>query len=457
MRLRNHTPFDQIEVNILQTRLRKIARQAKKQKTRRTSKKVAALVETKDETVVQISEVIRPTPLIRATPTLQRALVVARKGEYEIRDDYGVPELENEDEIMIRSCAVGLNPIDWKSVSYNFCLPQFPWVCLQPSLTQTCKLIIFQITGREMSGIVEKVGNNVTTFLPGDRVWTSTYYRDVRAGCFQEYVTVPQHTVLPIPSDLSFEQAACLGVAALTASMTLWKWLSVSLPHIDDKSPSSSSSSLDSGYQSRESMPRGIEEMEVDSDEWILIWGGSAVTGQWATQLAKLSGLKVMTVCSSKTAALSKRLGADHVVIRCGRTSQQLLDEISLVSRGRITTALDLVGPKTAALCLEVCSRKEQIEALGDRKIIFAPLAMMSASQEVPENVRVETVEMKRFVLDVDAGMYGVKLNQLLESGLLRLPDMHVLEGGLDDVQDGLDTLKRGDMGGKKVVVKMCS
>jgi NADPH:quinone reductase-like Zn-dependent oxidoreductase len=308
-----------------------------------------------------------------------------------------------------------------------------------------------------MSGIVEKVGTNVTTFQPGDRVWTSTYYRDVRAGCFQEYVVVPQHTVLPIPSDLSYEQAACLGVAALTASMTLWKWLSVPIPLLGDKHTRSSSGSLDSGYQSRESLPRGTEELEVNAGDWILIWGGSAVTGQWATQLAKLSGLKVMTVCSSKTAALSKSLGADHVVVRCGRTSEQLMDEISLVSRGRITKALDVVGPKTAALCLEVCSREEQLQVLGGRKVVFAPLAMMSGSQEVPENICVETVEMKRFVLDVDAGMYGIRLNQLLERRLLRLPDTHVLGGGLDDVQQGLEMLKRGDMGGRKVVVKICS
>jgi hypothetical protein len=60
-------------------------------------------------------------------PRVQKALVVARKGEYEIRHDFPMPTL-GDDEIMIRSHYVGLNPIDWKSVDYNFCLPQFPWV-----------------------------------------------------------------------------------------------------------------------------------------------------------------------------------------------------------------------------------------------------------------------------------------------------------------------------------------
>lgn len=62
-----------------------------------------------------------------AEPQVQKALVVARKGEYEIRHDFPMPAL-GDDEIMIRSRYVGLNPIDWKSVDYNFCLPEFPWV-----------------------------------------------------------------------------------------------------------------------------------------------------------------------------------------------------------------------------------------------------------------------------------------------------------------------------------------
>ncbi len=58
---------------------------------------------------------------------MQKALVVARKGEYEIRHDFPIPAL-GDNEVMIRSHYVGLNPIDWKSVDYNFCLPEFPWV-----------------------------------------------------------------------------------------------------------------------------------------------------------------------------------------------------------------------------------------------------------------------------------------------------------------------------------------
>ncbi|KAI5860872.1 GroES-like protein [Durotheca rogersii] len=338
---------------------------------------------------------------------VQKALVVARRGEYEIRYDFPVPAV-GEDEIMIRGHYVGLNPIDWKSVDYNFCLPEFPWV-----------------TGREMSGVVAQVGSAVTAFKEGDFVWTSTYYRDVRAGCFQEYVVVPSHTVLPIPSTVPLEAAACLGVAALTASMTLWKWLGVPTP--------------------REAATTAAA---ADADEqWLLIWGGSTVTGQFATQIASLSGIKVITVNSAETRSLSERLGARRVIVRDGKTDEQLVEEIRAETNGQITRAIDLVGPKTAALVLDVVSKA--------RPVAFAPLAMMSSSQTVPENVVAHTVEMKQFVLDKSNVRYTEELGVLLEGGNIILPELHLIEGGLDSVQGGLEMLKKGNLKGKKLVVRM--
>lgn len=271
-----------------------------------------------------------------------------------------------------------------------------------------------------MSGIITQVGSGVTNFKEGDSVWTSTYYKDVRAGCFQEYVVVPSHTVLPIPSTVPFEAAACLGVAALTASMTLWKWLGVPIPRC----------------------------ITVNAEEqWLLIWGGSTVTGQFATQIASLSGIKVVTVTSTETKSLSERLGASHVVVRDGKTDGQLVEEIRAVTGNRVTRAIDLVGPKTAALALDIVSKTEAVA--------FAPLAMMSSSQVVPDNVVVHTVEMKQFVLDKSNVRYTEELGKLLEDGNIALPELHLIEGGLHSIQEGLGMLKKGNLKGKKLVVRM--
>jgi NADPH:quinone reductase-like Zn-dependent oxidoreductase len=64
----------------------------------------------------------------------------------------------HEKEVVISNHATGLNPIDYKSVDYNFGLPQFPWV-----------------TGREMAGKVEAAGPEVTDLKVGDHVWASTF------------------------------------------------------------------------------------------------------------------------------------------------------------------------------------------------------------------------------------------------------------------------------------------
>lgn len=92
----------------------------------------------------------------KAPPRSNPALLVVGKGQYEIRESYPFPSLSHDKEVVIQTKAVGLNPIDWKSVEYGFCLPEFPW-----------------ITGREMAGIVEEVGSGVVNLKPGQRVWTS--------------------------------------------------------------------------------------------------------------------------------------------------------------------------------------------------------------------------------------------------------------------------------------------
>lgn len=109
-----------------------------------------------DKNIV-IVETQQPEPhTLETKPPTNTALLVVAKGRYEIRESYDFPTLNHDGEVIIRTRAVGLNPIDWKSVDYGFCLPEFPW-----------------ITGREMAGVVEKVGAGVTTLQPGQRVWTS--------------------------------------------------------------------------------------------------------------------------------------------------------------------------------------------------------------------------------------------------------------------------------------------
>jgi NADPH:quinone reductase-like Zn-dependent oxidoreductase len=223
---------------------------------------------------------------------------------------------------------------------------------------------------------------------------------------------------------MSFEEASCLGVAGLTAAMSLWHWLEV---------PGSPA----------------LESQTISRSGYILIWGGSTVTGQFAIQMAVLGGLRVIAVTSAKTAEVAEMLGAVHVVVRDGKSGDQLVAEIRAIADDDITRGIDLVGPETASLCLKALS--------GSQRTLFAPLAMISSKTQVPQNIVVETVEMKLFVLQDSSSVYAHALNRLIEERKLVLPQLTIVSGGLEKVLEGLERIKKGDMGGKKMIVRLRS
>jgi NADPH:quinone reductase-like Zn-dependent oxidoreductase len=240
---------------------------------------------------------------------------------------------------------------------------------------------------------------------------------------------VPAHTVLPMPTNLSFEESATLGVAGLTAAMTLWRWLLVPEP----------------SFESMQRTPNPLDGRT--DDEYLLIWGGAAITGQFAIQIARLSGIKTICVASAKTSSLCLSLGASHVIARDGKSAESIIAEIRAIAGDSITMAVDLVGTETAGHCLKAVSQR--------RSVLFAPLAMMSNSASIPTNVQVQTVEMKRFVLEQENAVYAQRLNDLVQSGRVKVPALEVVEGGFAMIEEGLRRLKSGDRSGKKIVVQI--
>ncbi|KAK5701364.1 hypothetical protein LTR17_022647 [Elasticomyces elasticus] len=349
----------------------------------------------------QSSSSIEPVPICNRRGNT-RALCVVSKHTYGLASDLPYPNINTPDEIVIRTVSTSLNPIDYKSVDYNFCMPSLPW-----------------IGGREVAGTVEEVGSNVRAFKVGDRVWASTYYKDRRAGTFQEFCVVPQHTVLPLPARLDFNAGACLGVAALTAAMTLWKWLAVEMPSAQPKSA-------------------------VTSLRHILIWGGSTVTGQFAIQFAHRSGLSVIAVTSAKTRCVAERLGAAHVITRDHKTNDEIVAEVRAITGDELTMAIDVVGNKTGASCLQALS--------ATNASTLAPLAFVKDGEQIPESVTIAPIEMKRFIIEDGNRKYAEELNRLVGDGSVSIPEIEVLHG-LEMIEEGLEMLERGDMNGRKLVV----
>ena len=129
-----------------------------------------------------------------------------------------------------------------------------------------------RIPGTDMAGVVEAVGSGVTAVEPGDEVF------GWGVGAFAEQAIAPADQLLPKPADLSFEQAAALGVSAATAVVAI------------------------------------REVGEVRPGQQVLINGATGGVGSFAVQVAKSEGAEVTGVCSGRNVELVRSLGAEHVI-----------------------------------------------------------------------------------------------------------------------------------------------
>jgi NADPH:quinone reductase-like Zn-dependent oxidoreductase len=192
-----------------------------------------------------------------------------------VQDKYGSPpdvlelrEIDKpvvkDDEVLVRVRAASVNPADWHYMR------GLPYVMRPESGLRKPKA---RVLGRDISGQVEAVGKDVTRFRPGDEV-----FANVPTGGFAEYVGVLEDRLVPKPANLTFEQAAAVPLAALTALQGL----------------------RDAG--------------QVQPEQKVLIIGVSGGVGTFAVQLAKYFGADVTGVCSTRNEELVRSLGADQVI-----------------------------------------------------------------------------------------------------------------------------------------------
>lgn len=173
------------------------------------------------------------------------------------------PSLE-DDRVLIKVAAAGVNPLDWHYMRGE------PYVMRMESGIGKPTDPRF---GVDFAGTIEAVGSKVTTFKPGDKVFGSA------AGAFAEYVTVREsRAIATMPDGVSFEQAAAVPVAAITALQAL----------------------RDKG--------------RVVAGQKVLINGASGGVGTYAVQIAKSMGAQVTGVCSTRNVELVRSLGADRVI-----------------------------------------------------------------------------------------------------------------------------------------------
>ena len=215
-----------------------------------------------------------------------------------VGETYGPPEAlrmaevakpaPDADEVLVRVLGTSVNPADWHSMRAKPLFSRAVLGWLRPKNP---------ILGVDVAGQVESVGNGVTQYKPGDEVYANLL--DHGYGCFAEYVAVPVGVMASKPGNLSFEEAAAVPMAGVTALQGL------------------------------------RHHGAIDATQKVLINGGSGGVGSFAVQIAKSFGAEVTAVTSSANVDLVRSLGADHVVdykttdfARSGERYDRILDTI---------------------------------------------------------------------------------------------------------------------------------
>ena len=264
-----------------------------------------------------------------------------------VRDRYCLPagvelrEIDTpvaaDDELLVRVRATSLNAADWYEVGGR---PYFGRMTMGVRKPKDNRL------GVDFAGQVEAVGKDVTQFSPSDEVFGG------RNGAFAEYVCVrEERAVVPKPANVTFEEAAAVPVAGLTALQGL----------------------RDNG--------------QIQPGQKVLINGASGGVGTFAVQIAKAFGAEVTGVCSGGNVELVRSLGADHVVdytredfTRSDRRYDLLLDiagsrswsDIKRILGPKATVVL-IGGPKDNRLLgpLGHLARLRVRGMIGSRKVVF--------------------------------------------------------------------------------------
>lgn len=198
--------------------------------------------------------------------------------------DIPVPEI-NDDEVLVKVKYAGVNPLD------NMIVRE------EVKLITPYKYPL--VMGNEFSGVIEKTGSKVSDFSKGDRVYARMPLDKI--GAFAEYLAINNGAIAKIPDYLTFEEAACVPLTALTAMQS-------------------------------------FELMNPKADESIFISGGTGSLGAMAIPIAKSMGLKVITSGSARNRERVTELGVDEFFDYRTQDYSEILADVDYV--------LDTLGEK---------------------------------------------------------------------------------------------------------------
>jgi NADPH:quinone reductase-like Zn-dependent oxidoreductase len=319
-----------------------------------------------------------------------RAIVQDRFGSPAVLELREIPEPQaGEDEVLVRVQAASVNPADWYAMTGT------PYIARPPTGLRKPKTRL----GLDLAGVVAAVGGNVARFKPGDEVFGAG------SGTLAEYVAVPEAGLVSKPARLSFEQAAAVPVAGLTA-----------LQGLRDKG-------------------------RIQPGHKVLINGASGGVGTFAVQIAKSFGAEVTGVCSTRNLAMVGSLGADQVI-------DYTQEDFTRAGR-RYDLLLDVAGSRPWSACRRVLEPRATLVLVGAPKgsRLLGPLSHIGGVRlaSLPASQRVVFFISRSKTEDL------VVLQELLEAGTVT----PVVERSyaLREAAEAFGYLGEGHAQGKLVIV----
>ncbi|WP_327322487.1 NADP-dependent oxidoreductase [Streptomyces sp. NBC_01210] len=219
------------------------------------------------------------------------------------------------DSILVKVRAAAVNAVDWKA--------------REGYLEAMFQAVFPVVPGWDVSGVVVQTGISATEFAVGDEVMGYVREDFLCRGTFAEYVAAPVRTLARKPLNLSFEQAAGLPLAGLTAYQVLNRAL------------------------------------EVGSGDTVLVHAAAGGVGSLAVQLAKHAGARVIGTASERNHDHLRELGAEPV-----EYGEGLADRVRALAPDGVDAAFDTVGGDALRVSAEVLAPQGRVASIADREVL---------------------------------------------------------------------------------------
>lgn len=240
-----------------------------------------------------------------------KAIIAKSYGGPEVLEHTDRPDPKvGPDSFLIRVKAAGVNPVDWKIVAGY----------LDPMMDVHFPLI----PGWDVAGVVEAVGADATEYAVGDEVIGYVRRDEVQHGTYAELVAAPVRTLARKPASLSWQQAAGLPLAGLTA------------------------------YQS-------LKRVDAKAGETVLVHAAAGGVGSLAVQIAVAQGARVIGTASERNHDFLRSLGAEPVTYGDG-----LADRVRALAPEGVDAAVDFVGGGAVEVSQELLRDRSRVASIAD-------------------------------------------------------------------------------------------